>query len=218
MCKRDYWVPKPRVEGETEETSEQRRQRRREREERRAQREANTVWAVRGTRIYLPGRFLGGGPVYVGGDGFASRLPPSEIRRRERAEMERQQQRVQERVAIVAQRRQAREERQAARAAGGSRWGLFSRGDTADAETQARAQPQNAAEAQLMAQARGQTSQQPQSGGFIARLNPFGRSTAGSNPSGAGQAQAVEQSTPTPSQVEAQAEAPAQGRRGWSFR
>ena len=224
LCKRDYWVPKPRAEGDQpEETPEERRQRRRDREERRAARDGQSLWTVRGGRFYLPGRFLGGGPMYVReGDGFRN-LSPSEIRRRERAEMERRQRRREDRVAESLARRAAREQTRRERAAsGGDGWrglGLFGRGrQNNDPEARARAAPQNAAEAQLMAQARGQRQGQEQpTGGMLGRLNPFGRSNGGSNAIGAGQAQAAQAAAPTPGQVEAQSAQPPAGR-GWIFR
>ena len=227
LCKRDYWVPKPRAAGAElegpEETPEERRQRRREREERRAARDGQALWTVRGGRFYLPGRLLGGGPVYVReGDGFRN-LSPNEIRRRERAEFERQQRRQEERMAASLARRAARDQaRQDRQANGGGGWrglGLFGRGSgNPDPEAQARAAPQNAAEAQLMAQARGQRAGQVQMNGVVlGRLNVFGRSGGGSNAIGTGQDEAARAGAPTLGQVEAQnAQPPA--RRGWIFR
>lgn len=227
LCKRDYWVPKPRNAAEAdapEETPEERRQRRREREERRAARDGQAVWSLRGGRFYLPGRFLGGGPVYVReGNGFRN-LSPNEIRRRERAEMERLQSRREERMAASLAQRAAREQARQDRRdnGGGGGWrglGLFGRGSgNPDPEAQARAAPQNAAEAQRMAQARGQRVGQVQMNGVVlGRLNVFGGSGGGSNATGTGQAGAAGAAAPSPGQVEAQnAQAPA--RRGWIFR
>lgn len=219
LCKRDYWVPKPRAaDDEPEETPEERRRRRREREERRAARDGQAVWVIRGGRFYMPGRLLGGGPVYVReGNGFAA-LSPSEIRRRERAEFERQQRREEDRIAARLARRGAREQAREDRAANGvPGWRglrLFGRGQQ---EGQPHHQPQNAAEAQLMAQARGERPEQEQPSGVLGRLNPFGRSNLGGNAIGAGQAQAAEAAAPTPRQVEAQSAEP-QARRRWIFR
>ena len=219
LCKRDYWVPKPRAaDDEPEETQEERRRRRREREERRAARDGQALWVIRGGRFYVPGRFLGGGPVYIReGNGFAA-LSPSEIRRRERAEFERQQRQQEDRIAARLARRAAREQAREDRAANGTHgWAalrLFGRGQQ---EVQPQHQPQNAAEAQLMAQARGERTGQEQSRGVLGRLNPFGRSNPGGNAIGAGQAQAAEAAAPTPRQVEAQHGEPPASRR-WIFR
>ena len=124
-------------------------------------------------------------------------------------------------LARRAAREQARQDRQANGGGGWRGLGLFGRaGQNNDPEAQARAAPQNAAEAQLMAQARGERPGQAQgSGGMLGRLNPFARSANGQNAIGAGQAQAAQVAAraPTPGQVEAQSGQQPQSR-GWIFR
>ncbi len=83
LCKRDYWVPKPRAEGHIE-VGERRRQRRAARRAGGNITAPEQVWVVRGNRMYLPGRFLGGAPVYLRNEEYARRGPRN-IREQQRA-------------------------------------------------------------------------------------------------------------------------------------
>lgn len=69
LCKRDFWVPKVRTPAEEAAEEERRNNRRLRREALRAERLAGGpgvggVWAVRGTRVYIPGRLMGGGVMF----------------------------------------------------------------------------------------------------------------------------------------------------------
>jgi len=92
LCKADYYVPKPRAEGEAE--AEQRSSRRRDRESPRVNlpQPPRGVWGVARShpRMYLPGRFMTG-PAYVGGTAYDSYGRPAGQSRRVRlAQGERQ--------------------------------------------------------------------------------------------------------------------------------